>query len=126
MLEMRHQRVNFEATQRTYDQTYRNHEILQPHSFYFWPIGFLHRQAPQLSVPILQRNKDDFSSPIAEWLNAELGEAVRAVLFSPHSLFDEEPVRQKLNQDQSGMADWRAEIWALDILPFWWDPTWKD
>jgi asparagine synthetase B (glutamine-hydrolysing) len=75
---------------------------------------------------ILRRKKANFSPPITEWMNAELGEAVRSLLFSPHSLFEAPIVGQMINQNQSGMADWRSEIWALYILQLWWDKTRSD
>lgn len=76
-----------------------------------------------LPESILRRKKANFSPPITEWLNLELGEAVRSTLFSSHALFEKEPVRMMLNQNQSGAADWRSEIWALYMLQVWWDKT---
>ncbi len=72
---------------------------------------------------ILRRKKANFSPPITEWMNAELGEAVRSVVLSPHSMFDQKMLRRMIHQNQSGLADWRSEIWALYILQLWWDKT---
>ncbi len=62
------------------------------------------RRLAQDLVPasIITRKKANFSPPITEWMNAELGEAVRSVLFSSHSLFNHAAVKQMLSQNQSG------------------------
>jgi asparagine synthase (glutamine-hydrolysing) len=71
---------------------------------------------------ILDRPKQGFSVPMADWLRGELRDYAREVLLDPASLsrqrFRPEAVEQLLDAHQGG-AEHAQRIWALTMLELW-------
>ncbi len=72
---------------------------------------------------ILDRPKQGFSVPIADWFRGELSGLVGDVLLDPASLergyFRPESVRALIDRHRAGAADESKPLWALLMLELW-------
>jgi asparagine synthase (glutamine-hydrolysing) len=72
---------------------------------------------PYLSDDILYRSKMGFSVPLASWFRGPLRERLRDALLGPTladtGIFDQNCLRQLVDQHQSGARDHSASLWAL-------------
>ncbi len=72
---------------------------------------------PYLSDDILYRSKMGFSVPLASWFRGPLRERLRDALLGPTlastGIFDQNFLRQLVDQHQSGVRDHSASLWAL-------------
>lgn len=72
---------------------------------------------PYLSDDILYRSKMGFSVPLASWFRGPLRERLREALLGPTladaGIFDQNFLRQLVDQHQSGARDNSASLWAL-------------
>lgn len=78
---------------------------------------------PWLPTEILDRPKQGFSPPIAQWFRHELRDTAHEVLLDPASLargyFRPEAVRSLLDRHAHGTADESKRLWALFMLELW-------
>ena len=72
---------------------------------------------------LLDRPKQGFSVPIADWLRGDLREYAAEVLLDPVALdrgyFNADAVRRTLDRHANGMEDGSARVWALLMLELW-------
>ena len=72
---------------------------------------------PYLSDDILYRSKMGFSVPLASWFRGPLRQRLREALLGPTladtGIFDQNFLRQLVDQHQSGARDHSASLWAL-------------
>jgi len=77
----------------------------------------------RLPLNLLNREKQGFSIPLAEWLKGELREYVEEVLFSQRSrqrgYFNEKSVEKIWKRHLQGITDYSAHIWTLLMLELW-------
>jgi asparagine synthase (glutamine-hydrolysing) len=77
----------------------------------------------RLPSNILNRGKQGFSIPLAEWLRGELREYVEEVLFSQRSrqrgYFNEKSIEKIWKRHLHGITDYSAHIWTLLMLELW-------
>ena len=78
---------------------------------------------PWLPPEILDRPKQGFSPPIAQWFRHELRDTAREVLLDPASLargyFRPDTVRSLLDRHAAGTGDESKRLWALFMLELW-------
>jgi asparagine synthase (glutamine-hydrolysing) len=78
---------------------------------------------PWLPTEVLDRPKQGFSPPIAQWFRHDLRETAREVLLDPASLsrgyFRPEMVRGLLDRHAAGTSDESKRLWALFMLELW-------
>ena len=72
---------------------------------------------PYLSDDILYRSKMGFSVPLASWFRGPLRQRLREALLgstlADTGIFDQNFLRQLVDQHQSGARDHSASLWAL-------------
>ena len=72
---------------------------------------------PYLSHDVLYRSKKGFSIPLASWLRGPLKERMRAAALSPllldTGIFNENFLRQMVEQHIAGTRDYSAELWSV-------------
>jgi asparagine synthase (glutamine-hydrolysing) len=72
---------------------------------------------PHLSADILYRKKMGFSIPLADWLRGPLRERVRESVLGPTLLgtgiFNENYLRDMVDQHQSGLKDYSDFLWTV-------------
>ncbi len=72
---------------------------------------------PYLSDDILYRKKMGFSIPLGAWLRGPLREAMKSAVLNPALLatgiFNEDYLKQMIDQHQSGAADHAVSLWSV-------------
>jgi asparagine synthase (glutamine-hydrolysing) len=73
--------------------------------------------APYLSDDILYRKKMGFSIPLGAWLRGPLRESMRKAVLNPALLetgiFNEDYLKQMIDQHQSGAKDHTVSLWSV-------------
>jgi len=67
----------------------------------------------------LERRKQGFTVPIAEWFRGELREHAREVLFAPDDLLNLGTLRNLWDRHQSHVHDYSAILWTVYMLRRW-------
>jgi asparagine synthase (glutamine-hydrolysing) len=86
---------------------------------------YIFKKALEGIVPgeILYREKQGFGVPIAEWINLQLKERIRAELLEKKTLtrgyFDERYIRLLLDEHARGRRDHSHALWVLWMLELW-------
>lgn len=74
---------------------------------------------------IIDRKKQGFSAPIAEWLRTDLHKELPAILWKSHiweaDLFDREAIEKLIEDHQNNKVDASFRIWNLITLGLWFD-----
>jgi asparagine synthase (glutamine-hydrolysing) len=78
---------------------------------------------PWIPPRLLDRPKQGFTMPIAEWLRNELRELPQAVLLDTHAsrrgLFKRRALEQLITEHQRGIRDHSNKLWTLIQLELW-------
>jgi asparagine synthase (glutamine-hydrolysing) len=75
---------------------------------------------PVLGTVVLNRRKQGFSMPVAEWFRGELKAFAHDALFADRDdLVDERFVRNCWDQHQRGYRDWSALLWCVLMYREW-------
>jgi asparagine synthase (glutamine-hydrolysing) len=83
---------------------------------------YIFKKALQTVLPstILNRPKQGFAVPVAEWFRTELKEfAYEALVHRPDPLLNSSFVTQCWNQHQRGQRDWSALLWSILMFRTW-------
>lgn len=73
-----------------------------------------------LPAEVLNRRKQGFSFPLAEWLRGELKELAASALFdASDDLLNPAAVRRLWQQHESGLRDYSRPLWALLMFQLW-------
>jgi asparagine synthase (glutamine-hydrolysing) len=86
---------------------------------------YLHKKALEkwLPVPIVYRKKKGFANPIEDWFRVGMKSFVDDCLLNPDSsmsaFFNQNYIRQILEQDRSGKEQYRRQIYLLVSLELW-------
>jgi asparagine synthase (glutamine-hydrolysing) len=82
----------------------------------------LHRYVP---AKLVERPKQGFAAPVAEWLRTELRPWAEDLLdensLRRDGFFQECNVRQKWKEHLSGLRDWGAPLWNVLMFQGWWE-----
>jgi len=74
---------------------------------------------PLLPASILERGKQGFGAPVAEWFRGELRQRAEESLFAVDGVVDPEHTRQIWLRHQSGIQDHSALLWAILMYRQW-------
>lgn len=82
---------------------------------------YIFKKSVQEMLPrsILQRGKQGFGVPIAEWFRGELREWGEAVLFQQDDVLDAGSIRRIWDRHQAGIQDHSALLWAVFVFRQW-------
>jgi asparagine synthase (glutamine-hydrolysing) len=88
---------------------------------------WLLRQVLNRYVPakLVERPKQGFAAPVAEWLRTELRPWAEELLdensLRRDGFFQERNVRQKWKEHLGGLRDWGAPLWNVLMFQGWWE-----
>ncbi|MBI4818151.1 MAG: asparagine synthase (glutamine-hydrolyzing) [Deltaproteobacteria bacterium] len=86
---------------------------------------WIHLAAARRVLParIVRRRKKGFANPVDRWIRKELGVSFDALVFAKDSLssryFRREPIRAMVDEDRSGRADRKRNLYLLLCLELW-------
>ena len=83
---------------------------------------YIFKKALQAILPpaILNRPKQGFAVPVAEWFRSDLKEFAYEALFQrPDPLLNSAFVTRCWNQHQRGQRDWSALLWSVLMFKTW-------